>query len=142
MRTIALRFGENIAPPEGTIMIHQNMIEENGYVWYGKFGSAVSEKVSSEILGNDNPRILLIQSGRNKRYWAYVESIQWEKPVDGLYPSYYEQAMDRFKTWFKVVKIEEAPLDIMSQCRVASSGALLTHASRSSMSPYFIIDTE
>lgn len=142
MRTIALRFGENIAPPEGTIKVHQNMIEENGYVWYGKFGSPVSEKVSSSIFENDNPRILLIQSGKNKRYWAYVESIQWEKPVDGLYPSYYAQAMDRFKTWFKVIKIEEAPSDIMSQCRVASSGALLAHASRSSMSPYFIIDAE
>ena len=68
MRTIALRIGENIAPPEGTIMVHQNMIEENGYVWYGKFGSPVSGKVFSAILEIDNPRILLIQSGRNKRY--------------------------------------------------------------------------
>lgn len=142
MRTIALRFGENIAPPEGTIVVHQNMIDKNGYVWYGKFGSPVSGKVSSKILENDNPRILLIQSGKNKRYWAYVENIQWERPTEGSYPSYYEQAMDRFKTWFKLVRIEEAPSDIMSRCHVASSGALLAHASRSSMSPYFIIDTE
>lgn len=142
MRTIALRFGENIAPPEGTIVVHQNIIDVNGYVWYGKFGSPVSEKMSLVILENDNPRILLIQSGKNKRYWAYVENIQRKKPVDGLYPLYYAQAMDRFKTWFKVIKIEEAPSDIMSQCRVASSGASLAHASRSSMSPYFIIDTE
>ena len=102
----------------------------------------MSRKVSLEILENDIPRILLIQSGRNKRYWAYVESIQLEKPIDGLYPSNYEQAMDRFKTWFKVVKIEEAPSNIMSQCCVVSSGAKLAHASRSSMSPFFIIDTE
>lgn len=142
MRTIALRFGENIAPSEGTIAVHQNMIEKNGYVWYGKFGSRVSDSVSSSILDNENPRILLIHSGKNKRYWAYVESIQWKKPKEGSYPSYYEQAMDRFKTWFKVIRIEEAPSDIMSRCYVASSGAVLAHASRSSMSPYFIIDTE
>lgn len=142
MRTIALRFGENIAPVEGTIAVHQDMIKQNGYVWYGKFGSPVSTKVSSDILKNDIPKILLIQSGKNKRYWAYVESIQWEKPTDGLYPVYYEQAIERFKTWFKVVRIEDAPADIMSQCHVASSGALLARASRSSMSPYFIIDTE
>ena len=142
MRTIALRFGENIAPPEGTIAVHQKAIEKNGFVWYGKFGSPVSAKVASAILENDESRILLIMSGKNKRYWAYVDSIQWEKPSDGLYPSYYEQAIERFKTWFKVTCIEDAPADIMSRCHVASSGALLAHASRSSMSPYFIIDTE
>lgn len=142
MRTIALRFGDNIAPPEGTITVHKRMIDQNGYVWYGKFGAPISGKVSSEILNNDNPRILLIQSGKSKRYWAYVESIQWEKPKDGLYPVYYEQVMDRFKTWFKLLRIEEAPNNIMSKCHVISSGASLAHASKSSMSPYFIIDTE
>lgn len=142
MRTIALRFGETIAPPEGTIAVHQKIIDNNGYVWYGKFGSPVSKKVSTIILEKDNPKILLIQSGKSKRYWAYIESIQWEEPMDGLYPSYYKQVMDRFKTWFKVIGIEEAPTDILSQCYVASSGAVLAHASRSSMSPYFIIDTE
>lgn len=140
MRTIALRFGENIAPPEGTIAVHKKAIEKNGFVWYGKFGSPVSAKVASTILENDEPRILLILSGKNKRYWAYVTDIQWEKPSDGSYPAYYEQAIDRFKTWFKVIRIEVATADIMSKCHVASSGAPLAHASRSSMSPYFIID--
>ena len=142
MRTIALRFGENIAPSEGTIVSHQTMINKNGYVWYGKFGAPVSKKVSSVILESDNPKILLIQSGRSKRYWAYIDDIQWEKPRSGSYPSYYEQAINRFKTWFRVIKIEEAPSDIMANCYVASSGASLAHASRSSMSPYFIIETE
>ena len=36
--------------------------------------------------------------------------------------------------------IEEANKNIMSLCKVASSGALLSMASKSSMSPYFIIE--
>ena len=140
MKTIALRFGDNIAPKEGTIAIHQSILQKNGYVWYGKFGSPISTKIASVLLKNDNARILLIQSGKSKRYWAFVESVQWEKPKDGLYPAYYEQVMDRFKTWFKLVRIEDAPNDIMSKCYVTSSGTSLANASKSSMSPYFIID--
>lgn len=37
MKTIALRFADNIAPKEGTIAEHEKIIDELGYVWYGKF---------------------------------------------------------------------------------------------------------
>lgn len=34
MRTIALRFADNYAPAEGTIKLHEDIINEFGYVWY------------------------------------------------------------------------------------------------------------
>ena len=142
MRTIALRFSNNFVPEIGTIGDHNQLIDELGYAWYGKLGSKISTKVAGNIMNNTEPRILLIHSGGVERYWAYIDDIQWEKPRSGSYPSYYEQAINRFKTWFRVIKIEEAPSDIMANCYVASSGASLAHASRSSMSPYFIIETE
>ena len=55
-------------------------------------------------------------------------------------PEYYREQASDFKTWFRVRKIEEAAKNVMSDCKVASSGALLSLASRSSMSPYFIIE--
>ena len=39
MKTIALRFGENLAPECGTILAHDELIKENGSVWYGIFGN-------------------------------------------------------------------------------------------------------
>lgn len=45
-----------------------------------------------------------------------------------------------FKFWFRVIGIEKAESDVMQKCKVASSGETLTFASKSSMSPYFIID--
>ena len=36
MRTIALRFSNNFAPEAGTIVEHQEIIAELGFVWYGK----------------------------------------------------------------------------------------------------------
>ena len=58
MNTIALRFGELFSPKCGTIAAHQAIIDKIGYVWYGKMGSAVSDKVISKILKSNHPQIL------------------------------------------------------------------------------------
>ena len=140
MRTIALRFGETFSPPCGTIHAHQEVIEKYGYVWYGKLGNRISNKVAETILANENPRVLLIRSGRFERYWAYINDISYNVPLDEAMPQYYKNTTREFKCWFKVVRIEKADNNIMSQCIVPSSNSSLSEASKYSMSPYFIID--
>lgn len=142
MRTVALRFADNFAPEEGTIAAHESLISLNGYVWYGKLGSAISEKVISQIMQNKPAKILLIHSGKTSRYWAYIEKIQHEIPEKKTIPAYYRKKAENFKTWFKVVRIEVAPSNVLSMCKVASSQRPLSEVSKSSMSPYFIIDVE
>lgn len=141
MKTIALRFSNNFAPEAGTIAEHQRLIDELGYVWYGKLGTAASKTVTDRILENESPKILLIHSGAAGRYWAYINAVQREIPELSAIPSYYRDMADKFNTWFRVIRFEDAPKNILSQCTVASSGATLSQASRHSMSPYFIIET-
>jgi hypothetical protein len=141
MRTIALRFSNNFAPEAGTIAEHQEIITKLGFVWYGKLGTTVSSAVISQILENEEPKILLIHSGAIGRYWAYIDAVQKETPETSAIPEYYRDMTDRFNTWFRVIRFEDAPKNILSQCTVASSGATLSQASRHSMSPYFIIET-
>ena len=81
MRTIALRFSENFSPESGTIFAHQQLIDLLGYVWYGKLGAQISVKVIKEIMQNDDPKILLINSGKQDRYWAHVVEISRSLPV-------------------------------------------------------------
>lgn len=140
MKTIALRFGEHFSPECGTIAAHQAIIDKIGHVWYGKMGSAVSDKVISDIKRADQPRILLIRSGRTERYWAKVLEIQHTVPSLSEIPEYYRDTAGTFKTWFKVSEFELADRDVMSKCRVASSGNALGEVSKHSMSPYFIIE--
>ena len=142
MKTVALRFADTFAPLAGTISEHQKCIEKSGFVWYGKLGSTVSQKVAAEILQNKCPKILLIHSGKSNRYWAYIEAISNETPPAEEIPEYYRNNAKNFKTWFRLIHIEVAPRDVLSHCRVASSGRPLSEVSRSSMSPYFIIDVE
>ena len=140
MKTIALRFADNFAPEIGTIAEHRRCISSDGFVWYGKLGSAVSDKVCREILANDEPRILLVHSGKSARYWAYIDEISKEIPDPKYIPKYYREKASSFKTWFKVRHIEDAGRNVMSNCVVISSGSPLSMASRHSMSPYFIIE--
>lgn len=142
MRTIALRFADNLAPQDGTIAEHEKIIGGLGYVWYGKFGARVSDNNKSVILTSEDKRVLLIHSGTSKRYWLYIEDISYETPELTAVPEYYRDIAGTIKTWFKVTKIEKAEKGVMAKCTVASSGRSLSDVSRHSMSPYFIIDYE
>jgi hypothetical protein len=139
MKTIALRFSDNFAPLEGTIFHHNSIINLYGFVWYGKLGVGLSSKAIEIVLNNEKPRILVINSGKFDRYWFYVVEITKTKPDQRYIPEYYRDN-ENFKTWFKVVKIEKAPKDILSKCNVYSSGAPLSIVSKTSMSPYFHIE--
>lgn len=139
MKTIALRFADTFAPNPGTIELHQRIIDERGIVWYGKLGSKVSQGVIESILNGENSKILLIHSGTTKRYWAYVSDIKYDTPNPEEFPDYYKDKVEDIKTWFCIYRFENAPIDIMSRCTVASSGILLSNSSKHSMSPYFII---
>lgn len=139
MKTIALRFSNKFALKCGTIAAHEELIRKKGYVWYGKLGNKIASSVFSDILENAEPRILLIHSGATYRYWAYVDKIQHEIPeIEGI-PAYYRDEAEKLKTWFRVIRFEDAPRDIMGKCTVASSGQELGIASKHSMSPYFKI---
>lgn len=140
MKTIALRFADNIAPKDGTIAEHGKVIDEFGYVWYGKFGAKVSEKISALILEPECRKILLIHSGTNNRYWLQIEDVSYRTPEMKAIPEYYRDIAGTVKTWFKVIKIEKAEKGVMGKCIVSSSGSPLSAVSRHSMSPYFIID--
>ncbi len=142
MDTIALRFTNNLAPDCGTIKAHEAVIQQNGYVWYGKFGSSVSKPIREMILSAETPKVLLIHSGTANRYWAYIEDISSDTPPLNEFPSYYINQANRCGSWLKVIRFEKADPGVLSKCFVRSSGTVLSNASRHSMSPYFIIRYE
>ena len=113
MRTISLRYTDKFAPHNGTIKAHQSILDDKGYVWYGKMGAPISATVAEIILQNDEPRFLLIHSGHAERYWMYIDDVSREIPIDDDFPAYYHEIADRFKTWFRVVKIEQADKDVI-----------------------------
>ena len=143
MKTIALRFADNYAPKEGTIKLHQEIINSNGYVWYGKFGNTLSQKNIDLLMSQPDRKLLLIKSGFPDRYWAYFEEIIKDKPqdIDNI-PDYYRNNTDKIKCWFKIRKIERAENNVMSKFIISSSKMPLSEASKHSLNPYFVIETD
>lgn len=140
MKTIALRFSDNYAPKEGMIFLHQNIIDNYGFVWYGKFGSKISKDFIEEQLKTKDPKILLIKSGSIERYWVHFTDFQENIPNLEQIPSYYRNNCKDIKCWFKVIRFEKADKDVLSKCFVLSSGDCLSNASKHSMNPYFKIE--
>ena len=141
MKTFSLRFVDNFAPEGGTIKAHQDIIDEFGYAWFGKLGPAVSkEYIINTVLKNKKPRFLLIESGKMNRYWAYFQDFSVDTPASEKIPKYYRSDFKKFNSWFKITRIVKAEKDVMSKCKVISSGDLLTFSSKYSMSPYFKIE--
>lgn len=79
---------------------------------------------------------------KNRKVLGIYQKIQYDIPTKSEIPEYYRDNAGIFKTWFRVVKIEEAPKNVLGNCVVASSQRLLSEVSKSSMSPYFIINVE
>ena len=143
MRTIALRFADNYAPKEGTIKLHQEIINNNGYVWYGKFGNTLSQKNIDLLMSQPDRKFLLIKSGFPDRYWAYFDEIVKDKTKDiSNIPEYYRNYTDKIKCWFKIRKIERTENNVMSKFIISSSKMPLSEASKHSLNPYFVIETD
>lgn len=140
MKTIALRFADNYAPADGTIKLHEDVIKEYGYVWYGKFGNSLSQKNIDMLLEMEDRKFLLIKSGGQERYWVHFDDIKRENINIEAIPKYYRNDRNRVKCWFKVTKFEKTDSKVMSKCFVASNGSLLSNTSKYSMSPYFVIN--
>ena len=140
MKTIALRFADNYAPADGTIKLHEDIIDKFGYVWHGKFGNSLSQKNIDMLLGMRGRKFLLIKSGCQERYWVYFDDIKKEAIDLNAIPEYYRNDRGRVKCWFKITKFEKADSKVMSKCFVSSNGSSLSNTSKYSMSPYFVID--
>ena len=95
MKTIALRFADNYAPADGTIKLHEDVINEYGYVWYGKFGNSLSQKNIDMLLEMKEKRFLLIKSGGQERYWAHFEDIKKAGINIEAIPKYYRDDKER-----------------------------------------------
>ena len=130
MNTIAFRFSDNYAPACGTIKAHEEIIDQKGFVWFGKVGSAISKTTQRTILSNDNPMMLLIHSGHPERYWATIKAISGTMPPQDTIPTYYKDKYENVGTWFCVTAFAKAEKDVLSKCTVVSSGASLSEASK------------
>ncbi len=131
-----------------TIKEHKEILNQKGYVWYGKIGVTPLKKYFDEHLKDSSTLVLLTQPGNY--YIAECVEYSLEKPNDSEYPKYYD-SVDfsgfKFTSWYKLVSITEVSnKDVLENVVIKSSGNYLRSSLQGSMSPMFkaktIVDIE
>lgn len=133
-----IRYGKQIVPD--CIRRHREKIDEIGYCWFGKLGSAPVKNKIEAVLESENPTIILY--ARNDSFICRIEDVAYEKPADG-YPEYYDTelyAKYSFPTiYFKITQIEPLDMDALKNFIVVSSKSDAVSTLNRSMSSFLFV---
>lgn len=115
---------------------HQMLINQNGYVWFCRFGKT---NVLTQSITRDGNLVFIKESIRNsnKKYVLEFSEVSTEKP-DSNYPSYYDLVEKEAALWFKVTTITELPSNFESYFNSASSNNSLEIIYRSMCNSFYI----
>lgn len=140
MNTIVLRFSDSFAPKDGTLAEHEKLIQEYGYVWWGKRGPRISQKVAKNIICDGVGKVLLVRGGTKEKYWATVTEISDGCPQKSRIPEYYRGDVAFYGSFLKITKIERAQDDVLEHLFVSTTGAKMSDIINKAMASYFIVE--
>ena len=122
--TLILRFRDLVTAPDETIKSHIEILEKNGFVWWGWWNKA-GEQVPADVLtalnelmsqSRDGLKLILFDTGAGKLYSAQCTEIKFSldrqpisSPDKQATPDYYRER--RYLAWFKFIKIDKALLE-------------------------------
>jgi len=142
---ILLKYGEHIAPPPGTIKLHQDVLKEHGSVWMGKFGKSIGKPVlkilKDQIKSKKPTYVFLVKSARGAYtiHAAKLEDIGLEADDDKLIPNYYQNRKSKIEIWFKINKIFQVKPEILETLKGYTSRMPINQSVRRSMAGAFYV---
>lgn len=145
---IAVKYSDNFSPPLDTIASHSEVIRRFGVVWFGKIGQPLSAK-NIKIFNNQIEAgvrtYLYLLKGRSTGdiFCSRVVHMCRDLPdnEEHLIPDYYaeREISKHINLWIKVSEISSAPVSILSQLKVATTGISLKETLVQSMAGFFIV---
>ena len=134
---ITIRYGTNIIA--NCIERHQDVIEKDGYCWFGKIGTPPSKKFINTFMNEDKPRVILYS--KEAAFECDVMDVSYEQPKDH-YPDYYDEYILGTallpKVYFKLGSIHQIDKAEMSPYIVSSSRGRLLDTLHRSMTSFFL----
>jgi hypothetical protein len=128
---LLIRFSDNLFEVGDAIARHQEVIQQNGSVWFGKIGTPFSQKaidIFSLQIEKGIPTYLYLVKGNRKKstfYKARIITLAGEFPKkekEGIPPYYFEKKIAKqMKSWVKITDIQPLDSDEVKSLRVKSS---------------------
>ena len=127
---------------KGCIRLHMDVLDEKGYVWFGKVGKQKpSDKYVRLTLSEPNPRLILHSS--TKDYLCDITEVCYEKPIEG-YPDYYNDVLyannNNPSIYFKITSFRLFEHKYLHHFVVNSSRNELPYSLHGSMNSLFFIE--
>jgi len=138
-KILVLRYGTNIV--NDCMQLHQDVITEQGYCWFGKLGRSPSAKVLEQLLEDGFGYVILY--ARAGTYIARFTEVIYDKP-DRAYPQYYDQLLYSEgyipSVYFKIFDLEPMKSSQLQELVVSSSKNSLIDTLNKSMNSFFCVE--
>ena len=145
---LVVRFSDTMFGVGNVVARHNEVIETQGAVWFGKLGQTISQ-TRVDALNNQIekgiPTFLYLVKGNRKKSTAYrttLLQVSKEKPEDTTsIPAYYveKDLLKYMKAWMKIGQIDSIDMVEMDGLRAISSVYPITETLAKSSSGYFLV---
>lgn len=150
LKHVLLRYSDNLAPHEGVIFHHNQVIKEHGFVWMGKFGKPVSDSkldILKRQIEDKKPAYVFLVKKDNKEYSVIAGEIEsfsktLTKEELNKVPAYYREKSRNVGIWFKIKRFHPLDNSILNKIFISSSGASALQTLPYSMAGYFLVKLE
>jgi len=146
---LVVRFSDNLFSVGDVVEKHNEVVSKYGYVWFGKFGSTISDTritmLHNQIAKKTTTFIYLVKGNRKKStfYRANLLEVtkQLPKSEEKHFPKYYieNKLQKHIQTWFKITEIEPIEDSAMSKLKAIGSVFGIQETLVRSSSGYFLV---
>lgn len=146
---LVVRFSDNLFSIGDVVEKHNEVVSNHGYVWFGKFGSTVSDTRITMLhaqIDKKIPTFIYLVKGNRKKSTFYRANLlevtkQLPKAEEKRFPKYYveNKLQKHIQTWFKITEIEPIEDSVMSKLKAIGSIFGIQETLARSSSGYFLV---
>ncbi len=146
---LVVRFSDNLFSIGDVVERHNEVTSKYSYVWFGKFGSTISEKRIEMLHGQIAKKIstyIYLVKGNRKKSTFYRSNLleitkQLPKSEEKRYPKYYTEnkLQKHIQTWFKITEIVPIEDSALSKLKAVGSVYPIQETLVRSSSGYFLV---
>lgn len=128
---LLIRFSDNLFAVGDAIAKHQEVILQNGSVWFGKLGTPIGQTAIDNFISQIEkgiPTYLYLVKGNRRKstfYKAKIITLSGDFPKkekDGIPPYYFDKKIvKQMKSWVKITDIQPLESGEVKSLRVKSS---------------------
>jgi len=146
---LVIRFSDTMFDVGDVISIHNEVVDQQGAVWFGKLGGTLSLSridLLNKQIEKKVPTFIYLVKGNRKKSTPYKANMiavtrDFPKKEKALIPSYYSEKklLKYMSVWFKIGHIEQVEMSDLKNLKTINSIFPIEETLARSSSGYFLV---